>query len=460
MTDSHASIEIRHRFSAAVEGLESQGEKLAILRAGVEPLAFTPQTAGLHEAVKTLSGDGVTRAELIETAGGDADSSAAAGIAYYLERFSYGRLLEWTITLDGAPLVTLHSHDPKFAPNEEQDAPAQMALSRFAWIRREGEALLLESATSRGFAILSARAAALIGASQGQEIDDTDARALASALWRFGFFEDTEMAETPARRTWQFHDKLMHEVSRWNRHTGQIGASYRFKDEMPSAPAIKPPLEGEPVTLPEVDEAAIARDSASLVDIMGRRQSGREFGGQPLTVTDLSAFLARVARITGVTKDPLQDLLSRPYPSGGSIHEMEFYIAVRVCEGLEPGVYHYQSDVHRLVHLPDSAAAAERMHFVSAIAMGQPEDPADTVVVLASRVPRMAWKYEAMAYRATLFNAGVIYQTMYLVATDMGLQGCANGVGDSRIFAEVTGQDPFEETSIAEFALSGPADAG
>ncbi len=443
-----------------VEGLESEGEKLTILRAGVEPLTFTPQTAGLSEAVKTLSGDGVTRAELIETAGGDAEPSAAAGIAYYLERFSYGRLLEWTITLDGAPLATVHSHDPKFAPDEVQDAPPQLALSRFAWMRREDDALLLESATSRGFAILSTRAAALIGAAQDPASNDADGPALASALWRFGFFDDPTMTEPPARRTWQFHDKLMHEVSRWNRHTGQIGGSYRFKDDMPSAPAIKPAMEGEPIALPEIDEAAAARDSASLVEIMGRRQSGREFGGQRLTVADLSDFLARVARITDVTEDPVQDLLSRPYPSGGSIHEMEFYIAVRVCEGLEPGVYHYQSDVHRLVLLADSAAAAERMHLVSSIAMGQPEDPPDTVIVLASRVPRMAWKYEAMAYRATLLNAGVIYQTMYLVATDMGLQGCANGVGDSRIFAEVTGLDPFEETSIAEFALSGPADAG
>ena len=46
---------------------------------------------------------------------------------------------------------------------------------------------------------------------------------------------------------------------------------------------------------------------------------------------------------------------------------------------------------------------------------------------------------------------------MYLVATDMGLQGCANAVGDSRILADVTGLDPFEETSIAEFALSAGA---
>jgi SagB-type dehydrogenase family enzyme len=58
-----------------------------------------------------------------------------------------------------------------------------------------------------------------------------------------------------------------------------------------------------------------------------------------------------------------------------------------------------------------------------------------------------------MAYRLTLMNAGVAIQTMYLVATDMAIAGCANGNGNSRLFAEISGLDPITETSIAEFAI-------
>lgn len=54
-----------------------------------------------------------------------------------------------------------------------------------------------------------------------------------------------------------------------------------------------------------------------------------------------------------------------------------------------------------------------------------------------------------MACRATLMNGGVVFQTMYLVATDMGLAPCASGSGDSRLLAAARGLDPFEETSIA-----------
>jgi SagB-type dehydrogenase family enzyme len=70
---------------------------------------------------------------------------------------------------------------------------------------------------------------------------------------------------------------------------------------------------------------------------------------------------------------------------------------------------------------------------------------------------RLAWKYEGMAYRASLMNAGVVFELMYLVATDMGLAPCANGTGDSRLLEEAAGLDPFEETPIAEFVLAMPA---
>jgi SagB-type dehydrogenase family enzyme len=167
----------------------------------------------------------------------------------------------------------------------------------------------------------------------------------------------------------------------------------------------------------------------------------------------LSEFLYRVARITRVIRGAEQDLLSRPFPSGGAIHELEFYPAVRACQGLEPAVYHYLGREHLLERLPGTAEAAARLCADSARAMAQPDRPPQVVVVLASRLPRLAWKYQGIAYRLTLVHAGVAIQTMYLVGTDMGLAVCANGSGDARAFAAATGLDPFAETSVAEFAL-------
>jgi len=69
----------------------------------------------------------------------------------------------------------------------------------------------------------------------------------------------------------------------------------------------------------------------------------------------------------------------------------------------------------------------------------------------------VAWKYDAVAYRLSLLNVGVVFELMYLVATDMGLAPCANGSGNSRPLQEALDGDPFEEVAIGEFCLALPA---
>ena len=74
---------------------------------------------------------------------------------------------------------------------------------------------------------------------------------------------------------------------------------------------------------------------------------------------------------------------------------------------------------------------------------------------------RMAWKYRAMAYATTLRHTGVLYQTMYLVATAMGLAPCGLGNGDADLSARVLGLDYLKESSVGDFLLGTPGpDAG
>jgi SagB-type dehydrogenase family enzyme len=65
----------------------------------------------------------------------------------------------------------------------------------------------------------------------------------------------------------------------------------------------------------------------------------------------------------------------------------------------------------------------------------------------------MSWKYATISYAATLKNVGVLYQTMYLVATGMGLAACGLGSGNSDLFAEAAGTNYYMETSVGEFML-------
>ena len=174
--------------------------------------------------------------------------------------------------------------------------------------------------------------------------------------------------------------------------------------------------------------------------------------GDPIELSQVAALLYRVAR---VTRRLPGDLLHRPYPAAGAIHELDFYLAVRVCLGLEPGFYHYRSDIHAATHLcrqeADQAAAA--MVSECAVAWGTSTEAPQCLMVVSSRLPRLAWKYTAIAYRLSLLNAGVVLQSLYLVATDLGLNGSAAGSGSPNLFAQATGVPTWEETSIAEFGF-------
>ena len=78
------------------------------------------------------------------------------------------------------------------------------------------------------------------------------------------------------------------------------------------------------------------------------------------------------------------------------------------------------------------------------------------LVVLAVRLPRIAWKYEGIAYRLALLDAGVVLQSLYLVVTDLGLAGAAVGASDPELFAQASGIESWEETCVAAFGFGRP----
>ena len=144
-------------------------------------------------------------------------------------------------------------------------------------------------------------------------------------------------------------------------------------------------------------------------------------------------------------------------PSGGGLHPLEAYLAVGRCDGLPAGCYWYDAHRHQLETLGRDEAQLRALLDQAARSWGRAYPPPDVLITLAARVPRVAWKYEGNAYRVILLDAGVVVQMMYLVATALGLSPCAVGNGDPALFAALSGCDPLEETSVAEFALSGRA---
>jgi SagB-type dehydrogenase family enzyme len=182
------------------------------------------------------------------------------------------------------------------------------------------------------------------------------------------------------------------------------------------------------------------------------RRSIREYAERPITGLQLGEFLYRSARVKELIIMEYQELSSRPYPGSGAIYELELYVIVRSCESIPPGLYHYCPKKHRLEKICCPPEAVDALLADAVRAAGLAE-PLQILIAIAARFQRLSWKYESMAYSALLKNVGVLYQTMYLVATAMDLAPCALGGGDSDLFARAAGLDYYTETSVGEFLL-------
>ena len=150
---------------------------------------------------------------------------------------------------------------------------------------------------------------------------------------------------------------------------------------------------------------------------------------------------------------------ARPYPSGGSSYELELYLAVDKCEGLPRGFYHYDASAHALVPIAVRAHELDAQLKAAEMAMGASAVP-QILITMAARFGRISWKYSSIAYALILKDVGVLMQTLYLMATDMGLGGCAIGSTNIELFAKMTGLEFHVEGAVGQFALGRGAETG
>ena len=150
---------------------------------------------------------------------------------------------------------------------------------------------------------------------------------------------------------------------------------------------------------------------------------------------------------------------TRPYPSGGGSWEFELYLAVNKCEGLARGFYHYDAGEHALVPIGPRTRELDALLTGAELAMGAPATP-QILITIAARFGRVSWKYSSIAYALILKDVGVLIQTLYLVATEMGLGGCAIGSNNIDLFAKMTGIEFHIEGAVGQFAVGRGAEPG
>jgi SagB-type dehydrogenase family enzyme len=401
-------------------------------------------------------------------------------IAQVVRRLAIRGLLEYPVVRPpkGDDVIVVEPQTPDYWPQMPTlGATDTLVLSRFAYMRRRASEMVLESPRARAlFRICDPTiAGALTQLSTPQQIKKLRGQAGFPGLELLALLLDSQIlfkvqTAGDGRRSaegdenlvlWDFHDLLFHARSTEGRHANPTGGVYPHAHSIAPLPAVRPSWSGQKIELPKI--ALVDSNVVSAgTRLLHERHSIRDFDDQqPITLAELSQFLDTTARVRGTFNTTLDlgdggglpfTYAVRPYPSGGGSYELELYLAVDKCAGLARGFYHYDAGAHVLTPMAVRDAELDAQLKGAQFAMDAPTVP-QILITVAARFGRVTWKYSSIAYALILKDVGALLQTLYLMATDMGLGGCAIGSTNIGLFATMTGLEFHVEGPVGVFAL-------
>ena len=221
---------------------------------------------------------------------------------------------------------------------------------------------------------------------------------------------------------------------------------------LPQPPLCKPPLSPERIPLSRDFEAVITQ--RDFYAILRQRTSQRFYKDAPINLDQLSFLLWATQGVKSIRGNHYATL--RTVPSGGARHPFETYLAVRLVEGLAPGVYHYLPLEHALEPVGPLENPEEQ---IVAAMDGQKWTGGCAVAFFYSFVPyRAEWRYDVSAHRVALLDAGHVVQNLYLACEAIGCGTCAVAAIDQKEADSLCRLDGEEEFTVyaAPVGLSDP----
>jgi SagB-type dehydrogenase family enzyme len=213
----------------------------------------------------------------------------------------------------------------------------------------------------------------------------------ATVLCELGFAKDNEESPNTA---WDLSDKVFHYSSQL--HRKQSGAVYPFRQ---GAQPITPPQAGL--------RLSHAADSSPFKNVSRRRTTTRLFSdSKPVSLEQVNHWLSLSLS---------EEAQHRPYPSGGGLQSLNFWVVVRSVTGISPGCYRYDPVEHSL-GLHSTTQSLRESYLVS-----RGEHHQALSLIITGNYHRMAEKYRDISYRVLLLEAGCALQSLYLSAAEVGL---------------------------------------
>jgi putative peptide maturation dehydrogenase len=291
---------------------------------------------------------------------------------------------------------------------------------------------------------------------------------------------DERLAELRAREEallaaqWDLHGALFHFLTRWRdvdlRRLAAGGgsplaelpaptkASLEAFVELfgPAPPAFADAGGGTAVELPLVER------SNGVFGALRARQTTRSWDARtPLSVDDLSLILRYVFGAHGYVEGPHDIvILRRTSPSGGALHAVDPYLLVTNVHGLEAGLYGYDGRRH-CIACREPLERAQAIELGTLFTCGQDYfGAAHVLFLLAARFERTFWKYRRhpKAYPVALMDAAHLSQTLYLVATELGLGAFATVAVNAAAIDERLGLDGVRAGVLAVLGCGRPGE--
>jgi SagB-type dehydrogenase family enzyme len=364
----------------------------------------------------------------------------------------------------GGDKVVIEPQMPDYWPRTPPlgDAGA-LVLSRSAYLRRRGNEMVLESPRAGAlFRIHDTKVAtALASLSQPQPVkwlrrqDGFPGVELLALLVDCRILLEVDAAGDSDLRfiegdddlvVWDFHDLLFHARSTEGRHANPLGGEYPYVGVIASPPAVRPSWPGAKIDLHTISPPQ-SQPVSPAVRLLRDRHSTRTFDDRrPITLAELARFLDGAARVQaqwsskldGGDDSPLIEHGARPVSVGRRQLGARALPGGRQVRRLPRGFYHYDAGAHALVPIEVRPQELDAQLASAQFAMAAPAVP-QILITIAARFGRVSWKYSSIAYSLILKDVGVLLQTLYLVATDSGLGGCAIGSTNIEQLARLTG---------------------
>ncbi len=379
----------------------------------------------------------------------DASEYGEAECYDWLETFKQHGLVEADICCKKSVMVTLVPRKRNFDIPLHTEASTGWALSRFSYVQNHLGGFCLREPDATCDVLIRDRQLQLrlFDASflAKSECDEATASVL-DLLGAFGFLTPAKVNRSDP---WEFHDRLFYSQIRPNDDFSCWGGTFRFGKRPYQQPDTNDDPWSSQITLPKPTNSP----DRPFVDVLESRRSKRDISESAVQFNAVSNLLYRACRNIAHTPCTSGDVYRRPYPSAGGIHELVFYLAVRNCDGLQPGFYRYDGEAHTLSELDLGKCQLASLFDQIRSDADPKETNAAGIVLVISQFPRLAWKYEKIAGQLTMLNAGAALQTLHLVATDLGLGGWIIGNGFQDICEAATGRSDRQEIAIASFAF-------